>query len=355
MKQSHLIFSNDVGPRIDEAVERLSPGGGLFVIADTNTSALVVDRLRKASEAVAHATQITIPPGDINKNVETLTSVWQQLSAQNATRHSLILNIGGGVVTDLGGMAAATFKRGVPFINIPTTLLAAVDAAVGGKTGVNLGNLKNEVGVFAPADTVIFSTCFFDTLSAGEIMSGYAEMVKHSLLEGERQFGALLAHNPLDDSPLRLLSLLETNIKVKNDIVAADPTETGLRRALNLGHTAGHAFETLLLERGKPVPHGQAVAWGILVSLILSHTLLDLPSAVIQRYVGWLKENYPASPFTCRDRGQLLGLMAHDKKNRRHGEIAFTLLREVGKPVTGVVVGNDDINVALDMFQDLFN
>ncbi len=205
-------------------VTGIDPRGGVFVICDTNTSRCVVKKLKRESAAVAGACIIEIEAGDINKTVATLNNVWQQLSQNGGTRRSLIINIGGGVVTDLGGMAAATFKRGIPFINVPTTLLGAVDAAVGGKTGVNLGGLKNEVGVFAHARGVIISTCFFDTLPDREIMSGYAEMVKHSLLSDEEEFKQLLSHDPLADTPETLLNLLKKSVLIKETIVAADPT-----------------------------------------------------------------------------------------------------------------------------------
>ncbi|MCH5347477.1 MAG: iron-containing alcohol dehydrogenase, partial [Muribaculaceae bacterium] len=187
MKNSRLLFTNRPAEALDALLAEVDTRGGLFVIADTNTNRLVVDRLAAQSSRIADARRIVIEPGDSNKTVEALAAVWQQMSDAGATRHAVAVNIGGGVVTDLGGMAAATFKRGIEFINVPTTLLGAVDAAVGGKTGVNLGNLKNEVGVFAPATAVVISACFFDTLPTSELLSGYGEMIKHALLDSEEE------------------------------------------------------------------------------------------------------------------------------------------------------------------------
>lgn len=348
-----LIFTNDVATAIDGAVDSIDTRGGLFVIADTNTARLVVPALARDSAAVARARLVMIPAGDENKTVATLTTVWQALSDNGATRHAAVINIGGGMVTDLGGMAASTFKRGVPFINVPTTLLGAVDAAVGGKTGVNLGNLKNEVGVFNEAVAVVISSAFFATLSRDELLSGYGEMLKHGLLSGEEQFNRLLRRNPALLDAATMLSLLETSVKVKRDIVVQDPTEQGLRRALNLGHTAGHAIETLALDRGNPMPHGVAVAQGLLVSLVLSHNLLGFPSDVIHRYAAYLKENYRRPSFSCRDYDRLLELMSHDKKNVTASSIAFTLLHRPGDLELGHVVDPADITAALDITLDL--
>lgn len=353
MKESKLIFTNRVSEALDSIVNDIKPHGGIYIICDTNSRRYVVDKLIAESRNTATADILTISPGDINKNIDTLTYVWQQLSDKGATRHSLIINAGGGVVTDLGGMAAATFKRGVRFINIPTTLLGAVDAAVGGKTGINLGNLKNEVGVFAPADYVIISTCYFKTLPDRELLSGYAEMVKHGLLKGINEFESILHHDVLADDVDALLDLLRDSINIKASIVQADPVEKGLRRVLNLGHTAGHAFETLKIKHNTPVPHGYAIAWGILVSLILSHTVRKLSSDIIYKYSSWLKEIYPHPGITCRDYTDLIKLMGHDKKNETTGEIAFVLLDAPGKPVERTVVSEADIRSALDIFQDL--
>lgn len=340
MKQN-LTFTNDV----EGAIGRLTANGdhNLIVwIADVNTA-----RLRPAPFHL-----ITIPNGDDSKTLETVCHVWNEMERMGVTRHSLVINLGGGMVTDLGGFAAATFKRGVRFINVPTTLLGAVDAAVGGKTGFNYNHLKNEIGAFAPAGDVIISTCFFDTLPVEEMKSGYAEVVKHAMLSDRNEFLRLLEHDfnaPIDHN--NLLERLRHSVQVKCDIVARDPNEQGDRKALNLGHTIGHAFESLAMKRGKPVPHGYAVAWGLVTEAVLSHLLLKFPSEDVHRLGNFVRDNYRDFPFTCDDYDDLLELMRHDKKSR-NGEITCTLLTSIGDYHIDQTVSPDDVTAALDILRD---
>ena len=338
----NLIFTNDVLAAID----RLASQGDHNVIvwiADVNTARLI---------SPAPPCMITIPDGDDAKTLDTVTRVWDEMERMGVTRHSLVINLGGGMVTDLGGFAAATFKRGVRFINVPTTLLGAVDAAVGGKTGFNYHGLKNEIGAFAPARDVIISTCFFDTLPVKEMKSGFAEVLKHAMLSDRNEFLRLLDHD--FDAPINhddLLERLQRSVQVKVDIVARDPNEQGERKALNLGHTVGHAFESLALKRGKPVPHGYAVAWGLVAEAVLSHLILQFPSEDVHRLGHFVRDNYRDFPFTCDDYDELLDLMRHDKKSR-DGEITCTLLTAIGDYRIGQTVSPDDVTAALDILRD---
>lgn len=338
----NLIFTNDV----QAAVERLTACGDhnlTLWIADVNTAPLI-------SPAPPHL--ITIPDGDTSKTLETVTRVWDEMERLGATRRSLVINMGGGMVTDLGGWAAATFKRGVRFVNVPTTLLGAVDAAVGGKTGINYRGLKNEIGVFAPASDVIISTRYFDTLPLEEMKSGFAEVVKHAMLSDHDEFLRLLGHDftaPIDHDDL--LKRLRRSVQVKVDIVARDPDEQGERKALNLGHTVGHAFESLAMQRGTPVPHGYAVAWGLVTEAVLSHLLLKFPSEDVHRLGNFVRDNYRDFPFTCDDYDELLALMRHDKKSR-NGEITCTLLASIGDYRINQTVTPDDMTAALDILRD---
>jgi 3-dehydroquinate synthase len=339
----HLIFTNDV----TAAIERLEHDGNhnLTVwIADVNTARLI---------APAPPRLITIPDGDTHKTLEAAVRVWDEMERLGVTRRSLVINLGGGTVTDLGGWAAATFKRGVRFINVPTTLLGAVDAAVGGKTGINYHGLKNEIGAFAPASDVIISTCFFDTLPQQEMKSGFAEVLKHAMLSDRNEFLHLLDHNfdaPIDHEDL--LERLRRSVQVKVDIVGRDPNEQGERKALNLGHTVGHALESLALTRGKPVPHGYAVAWGLVTEAVLSHITLKFPSEDVHRLGTFVRDNYRDFPFTCDDYDELLALMRHDKKSR-DGEISCTLLAAIGDYRIDQTVTPDDVTAALDILRDL--
>lgn len=342
-----LIFTNEVVEALGAIVADMAPAG-IFLLADTNTRE-IAEELNSFGGKI-----ITIPSGDDNKNLETLAAVWKELSTGGATRRSLLINVGGGMVTDLGGFAAATFKRGIKFINVATSLLGAVDAAVGGKTGINFLHFKNEIGAFAPADAVIISTRYFKTLPPAELRSGFAEMLKHGLISSDAAYRRLLAFDPCSSNLADLLPLLEENVNVKRQIVEIDPKETGIRKALNLGHTAGHALESLAMERHRPIPHGFAVAHGLLIEMILSHILLGFPSAELHSMAMILREVYSAMPpISCKDYDALLELMSHDKKNASRSNINFTLLRAPGEPVIDSTADNDTIRTALDIYRDL--
>lgn len=342
-----IIYTNNVRDAIISLIEELSPVS-IHIITDENVNRDVLPTLRLPYPA------IVVKPGDEHKDLTSLSHIWSSLIAQGATRHSIAINIGGGVVTDMGGFAAASFKRGIRFINVPTTLLSAVDAAVGGKTGINFEGYKNEIGAFAPATAVVISTVLFKTLPREELMSGYAEMVKHGLLSSAEDYTELLDFDIADADMDSLLPLLEKSVKVKEKIVVIDPFEHGLRRALNLGHTAGHAFEGLALERGLPIPHGYAVAYGMLVEMVLSHLIKGYPSDELYRYANFLKNNgYGTPDVGCDDYDALLEYMRHDKKNVTRDSINFTLLSCPGTPLIDMTASETDIRAALDIFRDL--
>lgn len=354
MKQQSIIFTNDTAAALNRAVESAKPSS-IFVLTDENTARCVWPDVKAETDSLANATLITIPAGDINKNLDSAVLIWNALQNGGATRHSLTVCLGGGVITDIGGFAASTFKRGIKFINMPTTLLSAVDAAVGGKTGINFNGYKNEIGVFSPADYVIISTRFFSTLPESELLSGYAEMLKHGLIDRESTFSALIDRNPGQLNPDRMLALLEESVEVKRRIVTEDPYERGIRRALNLGHTAGHALESLAMHRGKPVAHGYAVAWGCVIELILSHMQCGFSSDKLRTTARFVLDNYGAPDITCNDYPALLDYMRHDKKNISAGEINFTLLSDTGLINIDRTASDDDIKTALDIFRDLMN
>lgn len=354
MKHQELIFTNDVTSNIDALIEKYNPSK-VFVLVDENTNKMVLPQLVAQSMAVANASVITIKAGDINKNIESLMHIWSSLVEGGATRKSMLINLGGGVVTDIGGFAGASFKRGIRFVNIPTTLLSAVDAAVGGKTGINFNGYKNEIGAFCEAEVVIISTRYFSTLSSEELLSGYAEMLKHGLISNAEIYNRLLARDVANIDADSLLQLLQESVMVKKRIVEEDPTEKGIRRALNLGHTAGHAFESLALQRKSPIPHGYAVAWGLVVELVLSHMQLQFPSNELTRLATYIYDNYGAFNVTCDDYPALIEFMRHDKKNDSANEINFTMLKQVGDIHIDCVASEEDIKTALDIYRDFMH
>ena len=322
----------------------------IFVLTDETTQQLCWPKI-KNFKALRNSTPIIIKATDTHKNLDTLSQVWQALSNGGATRHSLMINLGGGMVTDLGGFAASTFKRGIDFINIPTTLLAMVDASVGGKTGINFGGLKNEIGVFSDSRFVIINTQFLDTLDHDNICSGYAEMLKHGLISDERTWAELVTFN-LDTPDLsQLQRMVAESIKVKERIVEADPHELGIRKALNLGHTMGHAFESFAMRRGTPILHGYAVAYGLISELYMSARKTAFPTDRMHQTVQFIRENYGTFNITCDNYPTLIELMHHDKKNTS-GIINFTLLGNVGDIRINQTANEEEIKEALDFFRE---
>lgn len=322
----------------------------IFVLTDETTQQLCWPKI-KNFKALKNSTPIIIKATDTHKNLDTLSQVWQALSNGGATRHSLMINLGGGMVTDLGGFAASTFKRGIDFINIPTTLLAMVDASVGGKTGINFGGLKNEIGVFSDSRFVIINTQFLDTLDHDNICSGYAEMLKHGLISDERTWAELVTFD-LDTPDLNQLQrMVADSIKVKERIVETDPHEHGIRKALNLGHTMGHAFESFAMRRGTPILHGYAVAYGLISELYMSARKTAFPTDRMHQTVRFIRENYGTFNITCDDYPTLIELMRHDKKNTA-GIINFTLLGNVGDIRINQTANEEEIKEALDFFRE---
>ncbi len=354
METQELIFTNHVAQTIDSLVDT-TKHPQVFVLVDTNTSDAVLPRLQAMSQVVSGAKVITVSAGDSNKNLDSLIEIWKKLSDNDGTRRSLMINLGGGMVTDIGSFAASTFKRGISFINVPTTLLGAVDASVGGKTGINFNGLKNEIGLFRNAEVVIISTEFFNTLSRPELRSGYAEMLKHGLISSKEVYDKLISQNVEDLSPDALLELLKESVTVKSDIVAADPEEHGIRRSLNLGHTIGHAFEEFALERESPIAHGYAVVWGLVAELVLSNMRAGFPGDELHRFAAYVAENYGGFSISCEDYPRLIELMGHDKKNDNTDEINFTLLHGIGDYEINCIVPSAEIEAALDIYRDLLH
>lgn len=348
-----VYFTNSPAIAIDRYITD-SGSPKTFILTDENTAEHVLPVILSESRQLRDAEVITVKAGDVNKNIDSLSYIWNRLQNGGATRKSLLINLGGGMITDMGGFAGATFKRGINFVNMPTTLLSAVDAAVGGKTGINFNGLKNEVGAFKEADAVIISTVFFKTLPVEELKSGYAEMLTHGLIDGKDTYRRLINHNVESADWDNLLDILEESVNVKRRIVTEDPLEHGIRRALNLGHTIGHAFESHAMKHNSPIPHGYAVAWGCVTELTLSCLSLGFPSEELHRFATYIYDTYGPYTFTCDDYPELIELMHHDKKNTS-SEINFTLLKDVGKIEIDCTCNEDDIKSALDIFRDLMH
>lgn len=348
--EQKVIITNNATEELENIISE-SKNDKFFILTDSNTNKNCLNMLH-CSELIANAHIITIKADDTNKNIESTAHVWKELSDNGCTRHSCLINIGGGMVTDLGGFAASTFKRGIDFINIPTTLLSMVDASVGGKTGINFNGLKNEIGVFNDAKAVIIDTAFLKTLDQHNICSGYAEMLKHSLLKDYKMWVQHINFNLYSPDFDPLLNMIKESVEVKERIVSEDPHESGIRKALNLGHTAGHAFESYAMHTNKPILHGYAVAYGIICELYLSHALQGFPLDKMRQTVNFIKENYGRMNITCDDYECLYSLMKHDKKNTGN-EINFTLLKDVGDIKINQTVSKELILESLDFYREI--
>jgi 3-dehydroquinate synthase len=324
----------------------------VFVLTDMNTREKCLPLIEPALTA-GEVGYITIKAGDTHKDMEQVSAIWDVLSRNGASRNSLLVNIGGGMVTDLGGFAGATFKRGLHNLNIPTTLMASVDAAVGGKTGINFNGLKNEIGSFYQPDCVIIDCTFLKTLDHDNLLSGYAEMLKHGLISNRELFDEVLAFDiecrDLDIEKLN--DLVGSSVKIKEQIVTDDPKEFGIRKALNLGHTIGHALESVSFLRNDPILHGHAVAAGIISELYLSHKICNMPVEILRQVTNFIKAHYPAFVFNCDDYDTICEFMTHDKKNEG-GHINFTLLGNIGDIRINRVIKKELILEALDFYRE---
>ena len=286
---------------------------------------------------------LEIQSGEENKHIQTCLQIWEDLSNLDGDRKSLLINLGGGVLTDMGGFVASTFKRGIDFINIPTTLLAMVDASIGGKTGVDLGSLKNQIGVINQPQMVLIFPEFLTTLDPRQIKSGYAEMLKHGLIKDKDYWGDLTKKSNFTDA-----SCIQRSIAIKNDVVLQDPTEQGLRKILNFGHTLGHAIESYCLENHdrKTLLHGEAIAIGMILEGYLSHELRGLSKLSLDEIKKSFLRFFDKVDFTEDDIDSILQLLKYDKKNS-HGNVNFVLLQAIGEAVI-------DIEVPEELFQKAF-
>ena len=348
MEKQKVIISNQLEQILSEEIAACK-ADHTFILTDETTLRLCLPVVSSYA-CLQGARTITIKAGDTHKDLESISHVWSELQRMGATRHSLLINLGGGMVTDLGGFAASTFKRGISFINIPTTLLSMVDASVGGKTGINFGGLKNEIGVFNNASCVILDTIFLQTLDEENILSGYAEMLKHGLISTEEHWAELMNFDIEKPNLKELGDLVAKSVQVKERIVTEDPTEKGIRKALNLGHTVGHAFESLALQR-KPVLHGYAVAWGLVCELYLSVAKTSFPVDKMRQMTRFIFEHYGRMSITCDDYPALLELMTHDKKNTG-SDINFTLLGGIGDIRINQTATKEEIEEALDFYRE---
>ncbi len=310
----------------------------IFIVVDENTKRDCLEDFRKRIQGDFDFGILEIESGEDHKTIATCTRLWQALSDGDADRKCLLINLGGGVITDLGGFVASTFKRGIAFINVPTTLLAMVDASVGGKTGVDLGPLKNQVGVINQPVMVLIMSDFLKTLDKRQLQSGFAEMLKHGLIRSAVYWETLKTNGDFSNMD----HLIYDSVTIKNEVVLQDPTEQHLRKILNFGHTLGHAVESYFLESKsrKTLLHGEAIAVGMILEAYLSHELTGLPESELEDIRSTFLERYPKTEFSDADIKAILSLLKFDKKNS-HGNINFVLLEKIGVPVIDVKIPHE--------------
>ncbi len=323
----------------------------VFVLVDTNTHNHCLSAFLEKLETSKTIEVIEMDAGEEYKNIETCTGIWNALSELGADRKALMINLGGGVVTDLGGFVAGTFKRGIEFINVPTSLLSMVDASVGGKTGVDLGNLKNQIGVITQPEMVLIDTQYLSSLPANEMRSGLAEILKHGLIADKEYWkkATELQKLTLED----LDELIAESVEIKTRVVIQDPTEQNIRKTLNFGHTLGHAIESYFLSHPKKetLLHGEAIAIGMIMALFISTKLSSFPEADLKQITDKLLDLFQKVKITGNDFEKIIELLKFDKKNT-HGRVNFVLLKEIGNPVIDCEVPNDLILEALEYYKN---
>lgn len=326
------------------------PKGQLFVLTDSHTAEYCLPILADSIGQIPYHL-LTIEAGEQSKNLASVQTVWDFMLKHRATREAVLINLGGGMITDLGGFAAATYMRGIRFVNIPTTLLAMVDASSGGKTGIDYQGIKNVIGTFTPPIATLIHPDFLCTLPAAELLSGFAEMLKHALIASPKEWIKLLqlAQEELPQEQfiesLSSKGALQASIQIKDNVVSQDPCEAGMRKILNFGHTIGHAIESTMLHH---TSHGYCVLWGMVAEVYLSVVHTGCPREVLQQLTQIMLQWYGKPQCDCKQRDQLIQRMYQDKKNNANQTPNFTLLRNIGEPIINQYLTEEDINEALE-------
>lgn len=319
----------------------------VFILVDTNTHKYCLPTFLSFIEADLEVNIIEIPHGESNKNIEVVFQVWKKLAEFEATRKSLLMNLGGGMVTDLGGFVASTYMRGIKFINVPTTLLSQVDASVGGKTGINLKQIKNAIGAFSEPQTTLIYPKFLETLPDREFNSGLAEMLKHGLINDKNHWNKLIQ---VQNYRVEVNNgLISASIKIKSRVVSADLYESGLRKILNFGHTVGHAIESYSMSKEEPLLHGEAVAVGMMVESVLSYENELISLTELQNILTHLTRIFGKFVIEKSMTPELIQLMKHDKK-RDNNLYNFSLLSGIGNCKQNIYVTELQIERAFELY-----
>jgi 3-dehydroquinate synthase len=317
----------------------------IFMLVDTNTMNFCLPLLRAELNQEFHI--IEIEPGESSKDLGICQHIWHELTSQNVDRNALILNLGGGVVCDLGGFIASIYKRGLDFINIPTSLLAMVDASVGGKCGIDFLGFKNQLGVFKESEHCFIFPDFLNTLPKSEVQSGFAEMLKHGLIASKEHWSSLISIKEWDLESIK--KLIRGSVTIKQEIIINDPKELGERKKLNFGHSLGHAIESYYLQKEQTIPHGFAIAAGIIAESYLSYKTSSFKIEQLLEISIEIKSRYSLLDFTSHDFSIIMSFLSQDKKNENN-ENRFTLINDIGESTINQNVSVDLIHESLQFY-----
>jgi 3-dehydroquinate synthase len=349
-KRGSVYCNHEAWTVLESQIREINPSS-LFVLTDSNTKRVCLPYLINKLTVQNQFEVLEITAGESHKNISSCLQLWEELSEKGADRKSLLLNLGGGMVTDLGGFVASTFKRGIEFINIPTSLLAMVDASVGGKNGVDLGSIKNQIGVIKNPYSVIIDTQFLKTLPQEEITSGFAEMLKHGLITSEDYWSRVVQFDVSNE--VEATKLIWESIEIKNKVVSEDPYEKELRKTLNYGHTLGHAIESFCLasEKRKSILHGEAIAIGMILATYISSELVGFPKEKLNNVTNTILQHFKKISFSINEIEEIILLLKFDKKNA-NGKVYFVLLKDVGLHRVNFEVPNDLLYNAFDFYKN---
>lgn len=324
----------------------------IFILVDENTHEHCLPALLGNLETTLEFEILEIEAGEEMKNIQTANHLWEILTEMQADRKALVINLGGGVVTDMGGFVASTFKRGISFINIPTTLLAMCDASIGGKTGIDLMHYKNMVGTFSLPEKIFVYPGFLNTLPADQLLSGFAEMLKHGIIADKNHWESLIQISDMD--PNSIIPHIETSMEIKQNVVEEDFYEKNIRKTLNFGHTIGHAIESLFLQDENPILHGEAVAIGMICESYLSMLENLISAEQSELIINGIRSKFPIIDINKYSNDAIVSLLINDKKNS-DSKINFSLIKSIGEAVYDYQCVAENIIISINYYKNLYN
>jgi len=340
-----ITVGNDTFLQLGRFLSKKYSGNKIVILVDDHTKEHCLPLITERVPALQNAAVLGIGSGEKNKSLQSCTHLWQQLTDLHADRKTLMVNLGGGMVCDVGGFAGSTYLRGIDFINIPTSLLAMVDASAGGKNGINFSGLKNQVGTFTRPKAVFISPSFLKTLPERELKSGFAEVIKHVLIADAAKWEEIKQMESLEGA--NWIKIIGNSVYIKNKIVNADFRDRNVRKTLNFGHTIGHALESYSLTHdADPLKHGEAVAIGIIGEIYLSQNMLGFPSDAAREIISFIQKHYAHLSFGA-DTEEVLKLIRSDKKNEQ-SEVNVVLLKNTGEPVINCKPSDDLLKEAIE-------